>query len=101
MRIIFHPLALREMLRSAAFYDRRSPRLGDQFLDEVAHSLQRLKAMPNATPEISHGLRSRWVDRFPFSIVYKPTDAEAYIVAVAHHARRPGYWRRRLKKEDN
>lgn len=29
--------------------------------------------------------------------VYLTLDAEGYIVAVAHHRRKPGYWGRRLK----
>jgi hypothetical protein len=32
---------------------------------------------------------------FPFSLVYRVRHAEIEIVAVAHHRRRPGYWRSR------
>lgn len=36
------------------------------------------------------------MDRFPFSIVFLQHDETAFVVAFAHHRRRPGYWRARL-----
>jgi toxin ParE1/3/4 len=35
---------------------------------------------------------------FPIYIPYQEFDNDIYIVAVAHTARRPGYWRNRLPK---
>lgn len=35
---------------------------------------------------------------FPLYIPYQVLDDEIYILAVAHAARRPGYWRRRLQE---
>jgi hypothetical protein len=32
---------------------------------------------------------------FPFSIIYWVTDDAIIVLAVAHHRRRPGYWRGR------
>jgi hypothetical protein len=32
---------------------------------------------------------------YPFDIVYRENADEIEIVAVAHHARKPMYWRRR------
>lgn len=32
---------------------------------------------------------------FPFDIVYRYTREEIEIVAIAHHSRRPGYWKSR------
>jgi hypothetical protein len=33
--------------------------------------------------------------RFPFSLIYRVDRDTIAILAVAHHSRRPGYWRRR------
>jgi hypothetical protein len=33
---------------------------------------------------------------FPFALVYRPDDMGIVVFALAHHARRPGYWRGRL-----
>jgi len=35
------------------------------------------------------------VPGFPFSIVYRETQDQILILAVAHHYRRPGYWLQR------
>ena|SRR5581483_7740409 len=35
---------------------------------------------------------------FPIYIPYQVLDRDIYVIAVAHAARRPGYWRRRLQK---
>jgi len=33
--------------------------------------------------------------RFPYSLIYTESGDEIRILAVAHHSRRPGYWRGR------
>jgi hypothetical protein len=33
--------------------------------------------------------------RFPYSLIYAALVDEIRILAVAHHSRRPGYWRDR------
>jgi hypothetical protein len=35
--------------------------------------------------------------RFPYDIVVRELSEEILVVAVAHHSRRPGYWRDRLR----
>jgi plasmid stabilization system protein ParE len=35
---------------------------------------------------------------FPIYIPYQILDDEVYILAVAHASRRPGYWRKRIRK---
>lgn len=36
-------------------------------------------------------------DRFPYDIVVIELPEEAVVIAVAHHSRKPGYWRERSK----
>lgn len=35
--------------------------------------------------------------RFPYAVIVREGAAEIIVVAFAHTARRPGYWRGRLK----
>jgi toxin ParE1/3/4 len=35
------------------------------------------------------------LNRFPFALIYRIERDEVQILAVAHHSRRPGYWRER------
>lgn len=96
MRVRFHPLARREMLRAARWYDVRRPGLGDEFLDGIALVVGRIKDSPEAVAPFDNGLRARLLSRFPYSLVYRMASDAAVIVAVAHQSRRTGYWRRRV-----
>jgi toxin ParE1/3/4 len=35
------------------------------------------------------------LNRFPYTVLYRVKNDEIFVTAVAHHSRRPGYWRRR------
>jgi hypothetical protein len=37
------------------------------------------------------------VERFHYDVIYLAREEIVLIVAIAHHKRKPGYWRRRLK----
>jgi toxin ParE1/3/4 len=63
----------------------------EEFLDAVSH-------YDGAAP----GLGTRYVRRlvsggdFPYSVIYALRDDAIFVVAFAHGARRPGYWRNRI-----
>ncbi|QDU18331.1 type II toxin-antitoxin system RelE/ParE family toxin [Urbifossiella limnaea] len=42
------------------------------------------------------GCRECILPGVPINVVYRETDAAIEVVAVAHHSRRPGYWKKRL-----
>lgn len=53
---------------------------------------------PEQWPVYLHGTRRRNLRVFPFSIVYLVgEDGAVFVIAVAHHAREPGYWDERSK----
>lgn len=72
-------------------------RLVDRFLGEVARVESLARTRPRAWPEVEPGVRRIVLDRFPFSLIYRVMLDELQILAVAHHSRRPGYWRERLE----
>ena len=98
MRVRFHPLAQRELLRAARYYDTRRPGLGDEFLDEIHMVVGRITVSPEAIAPFDDALRARLLSRFPYALIYCMGSNAAIIVAVAHNSRRQGYWRRRRKK---
>jgi toxin ParE1/3/4 len=94
VKIQFAQRARRELIREANWYDRQGPRLSNEFLDEVARALRQIKEFPSAAPEIGGGYRRHILDRFPFVLVYRLKGEAIVIFAIAHHKRRPSYWRK-------
>jgi toxin ParE1/3/4 len=75
--------------------------LGGELLAEIDEALVRLARAPKsfpralgAAPEL--GVRRIHVRRFPYALVFVEGEHEIRVLAVAHHRRRSGYWRRRL-----
>lgn len=84
------------MNAQAEYYEGRARGLGREFLNEVQHGLQRIQSNPEIGTPVGLPLRSLRIRRFPHSIVYGPAPSGIFVVAVAHHSRRPGYWRDRV-----
>lgn len=91
----FLSIADEEMSEAAVFYESRTFGLGEDFLNDVQQVIARLRVYPKAGAEVADGLRSVLLPRFPFSLIYSLEPGELLIVSVAHHRRRPGYWRTR------
>lgn len=97
MKISMIPLARREMLRAALWYDRRQAGLGDRFLDDIRSSLLSVLDFPAAFPPIDAVYRRKLLDVFPYALIYRTDNDEIAVVAVANYKRRPNYWRDRVK----
>ena len=94
--VAYHRLAASELIKSAKFYERRNPALGEAFLSVVEATLPKIQRNPELGKPGRFGTRSWRTKRFPFRIVYLEQPDRFWIVAVAHMSRRPGYWIRRL-----
>jgi plasmid stabilization system protein ParE len=92
MRIEFHPPARLELREAYRWYYVRSPLAAAGFAREIDGALQRIAEAFDRYPEAEHGTRRFVVTRFPFTIVYRASEAVVTIVAVAHQRRSPGYW---------
>lgn len=96
VRIEFHPAAIDEAQAAHAWYEARSAAAAAAFLAEVEHAIELIAADPQRWPAHRLGTRRLVLRRFPFSIVYRLSDAAALVLAVSHVRRRPSYWRGRL-----
>ena len=81
--------------RSIDFYEVRFEGLGLRFLAAVEETTKRIVAYPEAGAPLAGEFRKRIVQGFPFNMIYHVWEDYIYVVAVAHHHRRPGYWRER------
>ncbi|WP_414682950.1 type II toxin-antitoxin system RelE/ParE family toxin [Longimicrobium sp.] len=80
---------------AAAFLEQRVPGLGRALVEEVERALARLEENPHVGPHASRNVRKLRVKRFPYNLVYRILPEEVLVIAVAHHRRRPSYWRGR------
>lgn len=96
MRLRLLSPALDEIAEIATRYHAESPSAAVRFFEEY----ERLKALIRSNPQIGRqdDLGSRWFTfrHFPYDLVYEIRSEEVVVMAVAHHRRRPGYWKDRL-----
>jgi len=93
--VSFHPAADEELLEATDWYVRRSATAAAGFVREIEHALARILEAPERYPLTRFGRRRFVLMSYPYDIVYRVTRSEIEIIAVAHHARKPAYWRER------
>jgi plasmid stabilization system protein ParE len=94
IRVAWHPLARRELLKNSDFYEREAG-LGEDFLVKVEKTIDQLRRHPRSGPTILGENRRCRMSRYPFNLVYRIEVDRIFILALAHHKRRPFYWARR------
>jgi plasmid stabilization system protein ParE len=93
--LLIHEAAEGEINEAADFYDIESSGLGRAFIDEIQRVIRSISEFPEAAPLVRGRVRKRTIAKFPYSLVYSVRPDEIRILAVAHHKRRPFYWRGR------
>ncbi|MDP2821933.1 MAG: type II toxin-antitoxin system RelE/ParE family toxin [Sulfuritalea sp.] len=94
MRLVFRPEARQELLEAQAWYEKRSPGLGFEFARAVDTAIVQVLRMPMAFPRIEDDFRHVITRKFPYSIIYHPSESEIVVVSCFHHRRKPGSWSR-------
>ncbi len=97
----FHPEAWAEFEAAADWYQERRQETSIRFLSAVYDGLETIAIWPDAWPQYHYGTRRFILHRFPFSIIYLEKSSSVNVIAVAHHKRKPGYWKDRLKPTAN
>jgi hypothetical protein len=95
--------ALEEIAEASLWFDSQRAGLGDEFWQSVDAMLARIENNPLgfaksefATPVLD--IRFAVIRRFNYVIHFLVESDEVQIVSVAHGARRPGYWLRRIER---
>jgi toxin ParE1/3/4 len=91
-----HPAATQELIDAADYYDLESPGLGAAFVDDFERAARDAAQYPEASPIALDPARKKQMVRFPYSVIYSLLEDDVLVVAVAHHRRRPFYWRDRV-----
>ena len=96
MKSRFHEAAEAELTEAILYYDGKAAGLGDRFLAEIKTATRRIERYPEIAQVIDLGVRAKVLVSFPYSLMYVLDPDDLFIVAVAHHSRRPAYWADRL-----
>jgi hypothetical protein len=90
----FHPQAIEEAEAAQRWYGERSRIAASAFTAELSHAVDMVVEAPDRWPRSPGDTRRYVLTRFPLqSRLLRRSIVE--VVAVAHHKRRPGYWRKR------
>lgn len=97
MKLLLHIEATAEPEAAVAWYEHEREGLGFESLEEVDRAFDVILESPTTWPFARTGsnLRRFLLTRFPHTLLYEESQALVRVFAVAHHKRRPGYWRAR------
>jgi toxin ParE1/3/4 len=95
--LIVRDEARRELLEARDYYDEQRGGYGLRFVEAVEREFALLLQFENIGKSVGNGVRRRTLSDWPYGIFYRLRGDELIIVAIAHHRRRPGYWRSRLR----
>lgn len=96
-RARFVAAARLEYLAEIIYYTEAQPGLGGRFAQAVEDAIARALLFPTAGSPSPARTRRVLLRGFPFSIYYRPEAEGIVVFAVAHQARKPGYWRSRAR----
>lgn len=95
-----HRTAALEAVEAAAWYELQRPGLGTEFASAIQAALELLEGeisplLPMSGAAGRRNVMRLMLRRFPYDIVVADRGNDILVLAVAHHSRRPGYWRDR------
>jgi toxin ParE1/3/4 len=95
--VVLAPAAQAELEGATEWYEVRAGGIGLKFVLCVDEALQEIGESPASFPKWEQDDRVRRfvLQRFPYVIFYRETPEAVEVIAVAHGAREPGYWRKR------
>ena len=92
----FHPDASTEALAAHDHYATASVAAGAGFQADLAIARLAIARNPEMWASYLFGTRRYILRRYPYVVVYRPTETRIEIIAVAHGHQRPGYWADRI-----
>ena len=97
-RVRFTPEARGEIDNAFEWYLGRNLQTAEIFLQQVDDAIRLIGNAPAVWPHFEAGTRRYVLRKFPYSLIYREIPTGIEVVALAHHKRRPRYWRGRLRR---
>jgi plasmid stabilization system protein ParE len=93
--LIITPEAEEDLAEAKAWYERRRPGLGDEFIERVEEALERIRRIPQGATEVYPGVRRVVLHQFPYGVFDKVDTDQIAVLAVYHSKRDPRGWQAR------
>jgi len=97
IKVRFLPAAEIELLKEVSYYSKARAGTGVRFQAAIQAAISRAATHPLGGAPSFKETRSVLVKGFPFSVVYRLSERELLVVAVAPHRKRPQYWASRIE----
>ena len=97
IKVRFLPAAEIELLKEVTYYSKARTGTGIRFQAAIEAVISRAATHPLGGAPSFKETRSVLVKGFPFSVVYRPSEQELLVVAIAPHRKRPQYWASRIE----
>ncbi len=96
-RVTLHAGAEADLRETLEYYESQRTGLGGEFRREFEAVLMRFHTSPHAFAiEGESEVRFASLRRFTYRLAFLDLEDQLWIVAVAHHRRRPRYWAERI-----
>ena len=82
-----------EIRAAFLWYFERSPIAADAYRTEALEAIDLLQTDAPIWPADEDGIRQYLLRHYPYKIFYEIDGQTVTVLAVAHHRRKPGYWR--------
>ena len=93
--VVYHPRVPFEVREAIAYYDEISPKLADEFWDELAEAIDYARRFPEHHHLDPTGMRRSNLKRFPYHFLFRLFPDRIRVTVVRHNRRHPGYGSRR------
>src|SRR5438477_7502830 len=88
MTVEYHPAVEGELNAIRDYYEKRTPNLGKQFIDEFERQVLRIAANPQRWMVVAGDIRRSLMKRFPYVIYFRQSDPQRLRITVVKHQRR-------------
>src|SRR5258708_37571604 len=101
MIVVYLPGAMRDLRGIARWYQSERPEGEARFFERLRATMRHIERDPESFPVALEDVKvhKARVLRSPYSVAFLVRSNEVRIVAVIHGARRPGFWKWRLREE--
>lgn len=93
--LVFRPDVRDDISDAYNWYEGQKPGLGDEFINCVDETLNRICTMPESYAIVYRDVRRAVIRRFPYAVYYRVISSRVVVTAVFHARRDPKSWRSR------